>query len=609
MQILISEPLQEKYLSQIQGLAHIDYMPDGYQHPEELHHRISQTEVLVTRYKTPVTESLLLSAPKLKYIFVFGLGLGHLHFDPCDYPELEIVRCHDENADSVAEFSLNQALNILKRNPEVLSSVASQKWDREHLTGTELKGKQVTVFGLGSIGKRVARLYAHFGARVRIVRQTENQPIPLELWNLGIRQVSATDGLRWGDIVSVHISAGPSNRNFFDRSSFRLLKPHAIFINASRGSVVHTHDLLEALERGEFGWAALDVLHEEPPTTFPKHPRLTITPHIAGVTTEAVHRVHQSTMAKLKDLILGKTPVQEPLFRPSHYLIRVPESGKRTLVGRAFSREKALLSNATASLLFDKEQVQRSVFMQKAQEKDAALLWKKAIRFRWLVPEGASESDITELAREEMLEDEVGTNGLWDMTGEFFVRFLQRQGLRPDHHLLDVGCGNLRVGLRLIPFLRAGHYTGFDRRSLVIEQGQEAVEMKQLQTRNPQLLVTDNFLHPGTQGKLFDYITLFQVLYHLEDWEVEEALGRLKSQLIPGGRILGNVQLSPKLTDKTRGKWKEFPFLTRTLSEYQALAKLNGLVAQNLGTLTKWGYDERHLGATNHMLMFSRPEF
>lgn len=198
---------------------------------------------------------------------------------------------------------------------------------------------------------------------------------------------------------------------------------------------------------------------------------------------------------------------------------------------------------------------------------------------------------------EERLEAMVGPPGMWKETRRFQIDFLRRNGLRPSHSLLDIGCGPLRGGIPLIRYLDSSGYTGFDIRPGVVEEAWQQVNIEQLQFKSPNIVVSESFGRDELGNERFDYIWCFQVLYHLTDDLVEHLFAQLAARLAIDGCCYANVN-----TVWNDGKWLDFPYVRRSLEFYETVASQFGLCTTSLGQLRNWGYSEKVPGQFDHIL-------
>jgi SAM-dependent methyltransferase len=126
----------------------------------------------------------------------------------------------------------------------------------------------------------------------------------------------------------------------------------------------------------------------------------------------------------------------------------------------------------------------------------------------------------------------------WDVHGPRQLEFLQEQGLKPEHYLLDVGCGPLRGGVHFIGYLAPGHYYGVDKNAKVLETARE-LELKRygVEDKNPTLVAMDNFDF-ARLGQTFDYMWAQSVFTHLPLNSIIRAVVSAEQVLKPGGKFL-----------------------------------------------------------------------
>jgi SAM-dependent methyltransferase len=213
---------------------------------------------------------------------------------------------------------------------------------------------------------------------------------------------------------------------------------------------------------------------------------------------------------------------------------------------------------------------------------------KSRLKKYWLLPRRA---------RRHLL---VGPPHLWREKRQFQFDFLLRVGLKPEHHLLDFGCGTLRGGIPLIRYLASGHYVGFEVRAEALCEGLAELCEERLMDKAPILICADKL--PPLQ-KQFDFIWMFSVLIHLTDPIAERAFAEVANHLAVDGTIYANAAIGDSVPDLT---WREFPFVRRPLAFYQALANHHGLQCESLGPLAALGHDVP--GANHYMLKFLKTD-
>jgi phosphoglycerate dehydrogenase-like enzyme len=174
----------------------------------------------------------------------------------------------------------------------------------------ELYDKTLGIVGLGTIGKKVARLAKAFGMRVQyydILRLSEDAEDAL-----GVRFVLFPELLRRADIVSLHVPLTNATRNMIAARELALMKSSAILINTCRGPVVDEAALHAALSSGRIAGAGLDVMVEEPPAA--NHPlfgldNVVFTPHMAGPTWDNWAKAFRNAFDNVERVARGERPL------------------------------------------------------------------------------------------------------------------------------------------------------------------------------------------------------------------------------------------------------------------------------------------------------------
>jgi len=179
----------------------------------------------------------------------------------------------------------------------------------------------------------------------------------------------------------------------------------------------------------------------------------------------------------------------------------------------------------------------------------------------------------------------VGPAHLWQMKRAFQIDYLRRMGLRPEHHLLDLGCGTLRGGIPLIEYLGQGHYTGLEVRAEVLAEARSELAAAGCAHKEPHLV------HVGDLAALelptrFEFVWAFSVLIHMDDATLAQAVGLVARHLAPEGRFFANVRLGAAREER----WERFPVVTRALEFYQGHGARHGLTVEDLGPLSELGH-------------------
>ena len=236
-----------------------------------------------------VEEGLYAAAPKLKLIQLLSAGYDRADIAAARRAGVPVANNGGANAVAVAEHAVLLMLAVCRRLPLQHANVGSGRWrGNEPPRVHELKGRTLGIVGLGTIGKKTARLATAFGMSVHyydIARLSEDAED-----SLGVRFRLLGELLRTSDIVSLHVPLNPTTRHLVGAREIALLKPTAVLVNTSRGPVVDEVALTEALAAGRIAGAGLDVFDQEPPdanNSLFSLDNVVLTAHLAGPTVES----------------------------------------------------------------------------------------------------------------------------------------------------------------------------------------------------------------------------------------------------------------------------------------------------------------------------------
>jgi len=275
---------------------------------QETAQRIAWAEVVIPAM-TRITEEMIQSAPDLKLIQQFGVGLEGVHMPAASARSIPVANVPGNQAPVHAECTAEGGVFLMMacaRQFKVSQQVLVRgEWGRP--CGVALIDRTALIIGLGAVGQALAARLVPMGMRVIA---TDINYRPTVAAQLGLSRLEGPESLNQmlseADFVISTVTLTPETRGLLNLSVFERMKSTAFIVNISRGPIVNEDDLLTALNRGLIAGAGLDVLNHEPPG--PEHPLLThdrvvITPHTAGVTEQsftALGRAVADNIARLR---------------------------------------------------------------------------------------------------------------------------------------------------------------------------------------------------------------------------------------------------------------------------------------------------------------------
>ena len=253
------------------------------------------------------------TAPKLKLLQLVSAGYDRCDIESARRAGVPICNNGGANAVAVAEHALLLMLAVSRRLAWQHASVAAGRWRGNNIADLklyELHGRTLGIIGLGTIGKKVARLAAAFGMQViyyDTTRLTEDQADALDVRFRLLEEV-----LRSADLVSLHVPLTPATKHMIGAVELALMKPTAYLINTCRGPVVDEAALYTALAEGRIAGAGLDVFDREPPPSDNKLfalDNVILTPHMAGPTWDNQYTRFRNGFDNVQRVARGEAPL------------------------------------------------------------------------------------------------------------------------------------------------------------------------------------------------------------------------------------------------------------------------------------------------------------
>ncbi|MBI1930114.1 hypothetical protein HYR99_38425 [Candidatus Poribacteria bacterium] len=299
---------------QIQGSPHLKRL-DPYgdvilytDRPESLEEKVrraKEADILInTRGIVTWPAEALRQLPKLRLIATCSIGTDMIDLGAAKALGILVSNQPGRTAPVVAEHLFGLMFAAAKRAAFFTAQMKAGRWPR--MDNIFLQGKTLGVIGTGNIGSEMARLGRAIG--MKVIAWTFH-PSPERAAQLGIQYVELDELLRIADVVSLHIKLTDDSRRFIGKRELGLMKRGSLLINGARGGMVDTPALIESLNSGHLGGAAIDVYDQEPLPA--DHPLLgceqvVLTPHCADMTPEGVDLLNEGAVDNVIAFLNGQ---------------------------------------------------------------------------------------------------------------------------------------------------------------------------------------------------------------------------------------------------------------------------------------------------------------
>jgi D-3-phosphoglycerate dehydrogenase len=229
------------------------------------------------------------AVPGLRHVGRLGVGLDNIDVRACTERGIPVTNVPDYCFEEVSDHALALALAWSRGIVAFDRRVRAGEWNPAAARLRRMARLTVGVVGYGRIGQATARKFRAFGSEVLVHTRT----VPTETDGLDFVALDAL--LARSDVVVLNLPLTPATQHLFDAARIASMKAGSLLINLSRGGVVDTQALIDALDRGHLAGAGLDVLESEPavPPALLRHEQVVITPHVAFSSDASLEELRQ----------------------------------------------------------------------------------------------------------------------------------------------------------------------------------------------------------------------------------------------------------------------------------------------------------------------------
>ena len=276
---------------------------------QEISHYLATTDCLLVKLGATVDKATIDKAPNLKYVGMFGTGVGRIDGSYAASRGIAICNIAGYSTEGVAEFVFATILEHVREVERAKSQARKGDYSEATFLGTELKGKPFGIIGLGRIGSRVAEIALNgFGADVRYWSRTRKP----DMEDNGIRYQEVEKLLAECDFLSLHLEFNEQTKEFLNRKRIGNIKRGAAIVNFAPMELVDIEALAERLAEGDITFILdhSDELTAEQANELSKYKNCILYPPVAYTTKEAKAIKQQMFVDNLANFLKG-TPTNK----------------------------------------------------------------------------------------------------------------------------------------------------------------------------------------------------------------------------------------------------------------------------------------------------------
>ncbi len=276
--------------------------PSAGKPPQELLTAVADVDMIITQH-TPLNAEIINRAKSCSIIGVCRAGVENVDVDAATAQGIAVFRTMGRNANAVSDYAIGLMLAEMRNIARAHAALIQGNWQKKYVNMEfigDMVGKTVGLVGFGYIGRAVAKKLSGFDVDIVVYDPFTSGA---DVATFGARKVELEELCTVSDFISLHARLSEETQGLIGKKELALMKPTTYVINTARAGLIDEAALIESLQHNRIGGAALDVFLVEPPQA--DHPLLqlknvTITPHLAGFTTDAFGRTPYLLLEEIK---------------------------------------------------------------------------------------------------------------------------------------------------------------------------------------------------------------------------------------------------------------------------------------------------------------------
>jgi D-3-phosphoglycerate dehydrogenase / 2-oxoglutarate reductase len=293
-------------MARLESLAQVQYNPNAHDlNNQELAKFATNCDVVIAYRQTPLDSALLAALPSVKAVLRCAVDIRTIDVDAASANGILVTRASPGFQAAVSEWIMGVMVD-LSRGISAAQLAYKAGAQATPTMGRELRGSTVGIVGVGEIGRHLAPILLAFGAKVLAYDPFTTVAA------FGVKQCEFEELLAASDYVICLAPANAETENMFNATRFAQMQRGAYFINAARGNLIDEAALLDALTSEHLAGAALDVgraADQMPSEQLTRHPKVIATPHIGGLTPNAIEHQALECVEQCAQVLQGHIPL------------------------------------------------------------------------------------------------------------------------------------------------------------------------------------------------------------------------------------------------------------------------------------------------------------